>query len=210
MNTKGLTRFYDSLTPWERLPMIVAASARDDAVERERLVHSAPTHAFRVPDYRGLAEGLDDLVKLHLLEQLDLAVLYWRTTAWMDEETRCRKHRRDGRWEERSWQRVRLLAYRLVARADGWQSFYAQLPLDPDVLLRVLPGYEAVRQMEELARLVAFSAEEADAYLREVAQRDQSLASKMPRSEGGYRIETAADVASSMWEFLRARGDCWR
>ena len=38
MNTNGLARLYDRLTPRERLPLIMAASARGDEMERERLV----------------------------------------------------------------------------------------------------------------------------------------------------------------------------
>jgi hypothetical protein len=61
MTTKKLSRYYQTLTPWERLPLIVAASERGDAVEREQLVRSSLRHGFRVPDYWGLAEELDEL-----------------------------------------------------------------------------------------------------------------------------------------------------
>ena len=35
MNANGLARKYDLLTPAERFPLILAASARGDAVERQ-------------------------------------------------------------------------------------------------------------------------------------------------------------------------------
>jgi hypothetical protein len=58
MNTKVLAKLYDRLTPRERLPLILAASARNDEVEGQRLAQSAPRMALRLPDYHGLGEGL--------------------------------------------------------------------------------------------------------------------------------------------------------
>ena len=164
MTTKQLARYYQTLTPWERLPLIVAACQRGDAVEEERVARSAPQNGFQLPDSWGLAEGLDDLAKQYVLKQLDLAVWYWRLTGLMEREPWSRPSRQDQQREERRWQLVRMLAYRFMVRAEGWQLLCAELHLDPEVLPRQLPGYEAVKQMEEVARRVAFSAEEAQAY----------------------------------------------
>ena len=35
MNTSAVARYYETLTAWERLPLIVAASARADDLECE-------------------------------------------------------------------------------------------------------------------------------------------------------------------------------
>jgi hypothetical protein len=48
MNTKGLARHYAILTPWERLPLILAASARGDEQERSRLATSAPRVGYQL------------------------------------------------------------------------------------------------------------------------------------------------------------------
>ena len=210
MNTNSLSRFYDTLTPWERLPLLVAAAVRDDEVERARLIRAAPQQVFQLPDYWGLSQGLDDLVKLHLLEQLELAVHYWQLTARLDEEPRCGNPRRQRRRQERLGQLVRMLAYRCLVRADGWRLLCAELHLDPEVLPRALPGHEAVRQMEQLARLEAFSAEEAIAFLREATEGDPAAGGKTSALQGGCRIETAADVAASMREFLREGLGFWQ
>ena len=85
----------------------------------------------------------------------------------MEREPWSRPSRQDQQREERRWPLVRILAHRFVVRAEGWQLLCAELHLDPEVLPRQLPGYEAVKQMEEVARRVAFSAEEAQAYLGE-------------------------------------------
>src|SRR5690348_146268 len=85
MNTNGLANLYDRLTPKERLPLIMAASARGDEVERERLANSAPREGFRLPDYHGLGEGLLLASLFHLLELLDLAALYWQTGGLLEQ-----------------------------------------------------------------------------------------------------------------------------
>jgi hypothetical protein len=210
VNTDHLARHYEVLTPWERLPLIAAASARADEVEKDRLARSAPKIGFRVPDYWGLAEGLDELVKLYLLGQRDLAALYWRLSGLLDQEPRDRPSRQERRRDERRWRLLKMLAYRYVVRADGWRLLCAELPIDPEVLLRELPGYDSVRQMEQVARLIAFSAEEALAFLRAEAEaaRPAEEGARAVRRE--YQIATAADVARSMREFLKARLGEWR
>jgi hypothetical protein len=140
MTMKQLARYYPTLTPWERLPLIVAASERGDAVERDHLVHSTPRHEFRVPDYWGLAEGLDDLAKLYLLAQLDLAAFYWRFAALLDQEPLARPSRQERQRDERRWQLLKMLCYRFVVRADGWRLLCSEMHIDPVILLKALPG----------------------------------------------------------------------
>ena len=100
MNTHALARYYEVLTPWERLALLVAAAGRADEVESRRLAESAPKVGFRLPNYWGLAEGLDSLGKLDLLRQLDAAALYGRVLGvWnqepLGEETATEKLRHD-------------------------------------------------------------------------------------------------------------------
>jgi hypothetical protein len=42
MNTKGLAKHYDSLTPWERLPLILAASSRGGRTTWLKLMEKRP------------------------------------------------------------------------------------------------------------------------------------------------------------------------
>src|SRR5262245_14528626 len=86
MNSDGLARFYDRLGPWERLPLLVAAAARGDTVECERLARSAPTRAVVVADFWGLAQGLADAARHYLLQQLEWATLYWQASALLEGE----------------------------------------------------------------------------------------------------------------------------
>jgi hypothetical protein len=188
----------------------VAAWARGDAVDEDRLARAAPKNGFRVPDYWGLAEGLDDLVQLYLLGQLDLAAHYWRRAGLLDQEPLGRPSRQERQRDKRRWQLLKLLAYGFVVRADGWRLLCAQLPLDPEVLLKELPGYDAVGQMEQVARLLAFSAEEALAFLRADAAANRPAEDNRPAVRREYQMDTATDMAQSMRAFLQARLDAWR
>jgi hypothetical protein len=58
VNTKALSKLYDRLTPWERLPLITAAVERGDDAETHRLSRSAPRLHLSLPDYHGSSDGL--------------------------------------------------------------------------------------------------------------------------------------------------------
>lgn len=47
MNTNTLVRHYDRLTPWERVALVMAAVARGDETERQRLADTAPISGSR-------------------------------------------------------------------------------------------------------------------------------------------------------------------
>jgi hypothetical protein len=86
MNTNGLAKLYDRLTPKERLPLILAASARGDQTEQDRLAHSAPKKEWRMPDYYGLAEAMLFASLFHLLQLLDVAALFWQVNGLLEQE----------------------------------------------------------------------------------------------------------------------------
>jgi len=128
----------------------------------------------------------------------------------MEREPWSRPSRQDQQREERRWPLVRILAHRFVVRAEGWQLLCAELHLDPEVLTRQLPGYEAVKQMEEVARRAAFSAEEAQAYRGEGIVPGQAGAGETPGLGREGRLDTAAEVAQAMRAFLRERLEGWQ
>jgi hypothetical protein len=209
MNTNGLARHYKALTAWERLPLIAAASVRGDKVERDRLARSAPKHDFRVPDYWGLCERLEELATLYLLRQLDLAALYGRVAARLGRRPLFRGGKRQGRRRRRLRDGLRMLAYCCVTCAEGWKLLCAGLHMDPEVILGDMPGQETVRRMVEEARLAAFSAEEAAAYMRARKEAAPAQEAETPEVGRSYHIDTAEDVAWAMRESLEARLD-WR
>jgi hypothetical protein len=186
MNLNGLTRLYDRLTPRERLPLIWAAAARGDEAELNRLVHSAPSKLFQLPDFYELAEAVVHASLLHLTELLNLAALFWQVQGmlaeWeaLDEESDPSKRLRAT---------VGVFAYLFAVNLDGWRRFCSELRVDPESLISDLPGYGTVKHTESVARLMACTPSEATAWLRE---------------RGNESAETIETVATSLWTFVKS------
>jgi hypothetical protein len=148
MNTSGLARHYDKLTAWERLPLTLAALNRGDDAEVERLAGSAPTRPAQVAHDYGLWEGLGLLSMCHQMSQLYLVCALFAATGLLAA----------GKVEaEEGNGRLRLLGFRFVVNADAWKLFCAEVPIDPEAILRHLPGAAVVRGMDEAARKLAFT-----------------------------------------------------
>ena len=191
MKTSSLDRQYDKLTPWERLPLIVAAEGRGDSVELDRLFRSAPQKTFWIADVFGLRRGLERVASILMLKLIDLAhkiekiedCLEWhmvsRRTITKEYEKRCKES-------------LGTLGYRFLVHVDGWRLFCDQLSIDHDILLRGLPGYDSIRQAEEMARLLAFTEDE---YLDFQGTADPSKQ---------FVVTTAETEAAAMHDFLEA------
>jgi hypothetical protein len=193
MNTNGLAKQYEKLTPWERLPLLAAAWARGDEAESDHLARSAPRESFRLPDYHGLAEGLLLVSLLHLVELLRFTALFWHTQ-WLSDQSAWLKPRGAEQVDEDgSLAAVCVGAYLLVCHFDGWRLFCKERNLDPEVLLRDIPGYGVAIEAEAIARALAFNAQEAAAWVR----RDGTA----ERAE----ILTAESVAADLRKFVEKR-----
>lgn len=192
MNTTGVAKHYDALGPWERVPLIWAASSRGDDVERERLARAAPTRTFRVPDYYGLSDGLRSLAAAHLLLCLDLAARFWKAEAALAEARPLRREGARGRLEKAR----RLLAYKLVQRVAAWRAYCAELPIDGDRLLRALPSYDTVCRAAAEAAPAAFTDAAALAFSQELAGPEAHL-------------ETLAEVVADLRAYVAGRLAEW-
>ncbi len=118
MNTNGLVKHYDLLTPRERLPLILAAFARGDEQERARLVKSAPRRRYSVQDHAGLTEAYFTLCITHLLEVTELAAQYLLVLGQVARE--------EGEDEDGVVEGALLLGYLLKTRLAGWRLFCAE------------------------------------------------------------------------------------
>jgi hypothetical protein len=197
MNTNGLARLYDKLTPRERLPLIVAAVDRGDDVEADRLSRSAPRLYFGLPDYHGLAEGLQLLVLFHLLHLQERAIHYWHCLALLEQDAWLFGDGKKGRpVEDRVENVLRMWAYLFVVEADAWKQLAAELQIDPETLLRDIPCYDTLRQTEEAIRLTAFTEKEATEYLRQ-------------RGDQEARPLTVESTLAEMRAFLDSRVVWW-
>src|ERR1700682_4117959 len=77
MDTTKLAKYYPTLTPWERLPLLLAASGRGDDTELQRLVATAPRRLLKVTDYYGLIQAFQEVANWHFMGLLQLAALFW-------------------------------------------------------------------------------------------------------------------------------------
>lgn len=192
MNTTGLEKMYDKLTPRERVPLIIAASARGDSVERQRLVSSTPVALFKVPNYRGTAEGLAKLADIFLGDMLGLSALYWQGWGLWQQATLCKYET-----EERLLVSVRLLASRLLVRAESWKLLCAELQIDTEILLKGMPGFETMQMTEEESRAMAFPPEEIVSVLKLAGVENP-------------KPETAEEKVSEMRKFIDQHEAKWR
>jgi len=192
MNTNALAKLYDRLSPRERLPLIVAASVRGDEAERGRLMRTAPRSLYRLPDYHGLADALQDAALLHLLEVLDLVALFLQASGSEEQSAILKDQEHDERW----MRIVRMAAYLITARRDAWRLLCGELGIDAEILLKGLPGYATVVRNEQTARALVFTPEEAAAYLRANASEE-------------VRPPTAETYLSGLREFLDEWAGRW-
>jgi hypothetical protein len=192
MNANGLTKLYAKLNPEERLPLILAASARGDIAERNRLAQSAPVETFRVPHHHRLAEALKRVSLHYVNAMLHLAAMFWQLDSVLDQ---CFLSE-DGAGEnyDLRFGTMRMVGYLLVCHADGWRAFCDEMKIDPEQLHRFVPGYSTALRAESAGHIVAFSKEEATTWARQ--SRDQAV-----------EIATPQKVALELSEIVRSWSD---
>ncbi|HEX4606826.1 MAG TPA: hypothetical protein VH092_01350 [Urbifossiella sp.] len=79
MTVARLARHYSALTPDERLALILAASARGDDADRERLMVAAPRLTLAVPDTFPRAMAFREVLDRFRAERLELAARFFQT-----------------------------------------------------------------------------------------------------------------------------------
>jgi hypothetical protein len=198
MNTNALARLYGALDPWERVPLILAASSRGDVQERERLANAAGRQPLLVPDYHGLAEGAWQLARVYVMLQLDRASLYWRIDGLLNSTLLAKLDAGERQARERDLeQELGVVAHGIVVYATAWQQLHEEWRADPEVLLRHLPGLDTLRQVEKEARAVAATAEEVTAWLRE-------------RGCAGADLETVESAVRGMKGYMQSYLHFWQ
>ena len=206
MITNPAGRLYYYLTPRERLPLLIAAAKRDDAVEHSQLQFTAPKEKFESPDYFAHARAFGEAAHYHLLTLLDLGTHFWRWWGlWLIRGQRNQKvdglpgnrgarAKTDKELERRAGCLVRYYAARFVAHVDGWKQFCSELHIDPAALLDFMIGWDNVVETESQARELAFTPEEA---LQFVRLGTLPLDGDESRQTGPEPVETAAEVAQA-------------
>jgi len=188
MNTTKLMKHYPSLNPAERLSLMLAAAARRDNVEHARLTDSAPKVWYRVSDTFGRTLSFLMVAAMHRMQQLNLAALYFKTSALADSA------REDMTDQYRGMARV--FGYLLNCHAQGWVFFCERERLDPAACEKVLEGGEALELATKEAEADAFTASEVCDYADRIGHPIDSL-------------KTAESVADELGEFYRVLVSKW-
>jgi hypothetical protein len=124
----------------------------------------------------GAAQALCEAAHFHALMVLELAAQFWQwlglwgwhRTAKGSAGKSPKKGRRRTKAdveEVRLCCMVRYHAYLFVTHVDAWNQFCAKLPLNHEVLLTRLPGWDIRKRTERLARKEAYSQEDALLFL---------------------------------------------
>jgi hypothetical protein len=125
MTTPRLTQLYDRLTIKERIPLLLAAQARGDASEYQRLLRSSPQRTWCFAEHLWTEQALHVLALTYTSEQLDAAAGYffarWRledaAEEWLPAADAC--------------------AYFFAANAAAWRRFCTGLGIAPAALTAV-------------------------------------------------------------------------
>jgi hypothetical protein len=143
MNTKSLAKQYDKLTARERFSLLMAAAARGDEQERNRLLQCAPQHCYSLPDHWGIMEAFCWLSDFHFTSLLDLAACYFEAFGYAGQ-----KRSKDN---EAAWDHVLLLGYLFQTYWTGWHKFCAELDVDPEWLWQERPGFQTIKRADRIS-----------------------------------------------------------
>jgi hypothetical protein len=122
----GLTQFYDRLTVWERIPLLIAADARKDEAEYGRLFATSPVRTWRFSEHLMAEMALHTLALTYIGEQLDAAANYF-FALWRLEDPA------DPRPDD--WLlAAESAAYFFTANAEAWRQFCDGLGIAPGEL----------------------------------------------------------------------------
>lgn len=172
MKIPTLHRQYDAFTPEERFRLIVAASARGDEVESDRLQRSAMRLTLVTGEHVPWSHAFQELALLVYVELLaDAAeyqdMLHHYAHADRDEDDDSPSPSLADRHRDVAYAR----GYFLRTKLAGWVMFCEARTLPPYLLWESLPGYDRFREIAALTETsetrpsLAFTSEELTAYL---------------------------------------------
>jgi len=222
MNAKAVARHYGSLTPEERYRLIVAAGARGDQAEQDRLANAGQRITLSMPDHSPYAHAFDELALLIFIELLEGAASYFEAFGWADDfaddeagEVPDESDEEDDAEEEPNsttdaeaeeeteerptWRRSLDLAlatgYVLRTKAEAWKLFCERLNVPPFRLWEGLPGFDRLQRALALTERAAFVPEGFLRWLNRVRP-----AGEPERTEIPLTAERLADAAMKLFQ----------
>jgi hypothetical protein len=126
MNTHSLGRLYEYLGVWERITLLLAAEARGDEVESDKLFRTSRVRTWRLNEHMMAEHALHVLSLVYITEQLDAAACYFFALWKMDDA--------DDPCPEDLVRVADVSAYLFTTNAEAWGRFCAELKIEPDAL----------------------------------------------------------------------------
>jgi hypothetical protein len=185
----ALSRNYPSLRPDERLALMLAAAARGDDVEHERLLAAAPRVGFEVSHTFPRAMAFREVLDRFRAERLELAARYFQARRAAAEAT--------GRTAARLATVARVYGYLLQAYRDGWAAFCGRAILPDGGLEPALVGGDVLAEAEGEADKDGVTADE-------VVAAGRAAGVPPPRT-----VRTAESVAGELAEAFALRLAWW-
>ena len=130
------------------------------------------------------------MVWWHLVEMLDLGVLFWKLDGMLDELAASGKPVEQVGQSELH---LRLLAHRIRTEREGWALFTAGLNIPPTTVLAHMPGYSTLRELDEAVATTAFSSAEPE-------NLPEGVTRAVPTAEGvAAGLRQAFDHLAAQW-----------
>ena len=157
MNTNGMAKHYNKLTPEERFLLIVAASDRGDEAERKRLVNASKRITFSSVDYSPFIRALQEMAMVVLLDMLEEAAK--RDDAFQrlcdaemedyidgknDTPTPAKEEGRTTK--DQMFDLYQVQGFMLQTKAAGWKLFCERMGFSPFGEWQQLPGFERLKR----------------------------------------------------------------
>lgn len=228
MNIKTVANSYSLLSPKERFQLIVAAGARGDQPEQDRLRTSAKDIKLSVPDHSPWAQAFHELAMMTFLEILDESAKHRMAHAhWCDAEDEAETVEGDedeatdesddteptSEDEDESpadhWFNLYMAqGFILRTKIAGWRLFCERLNLPPFAAWQFLPGYErfqitvAMVEDNKFRRAPMFSTEGMVRWLSRIRPKGEPA----PREEDLLSPERFADELDGVF---RQRATWW-
>lgn len=144
MNLKSITKHYNQLEPSERFRLMVAAGARGDRAEQERLSRTGGRIHLIMRDDGPWLRAWEELSTLVYVEVLEEAGKYQDAYQCLDEEEieEASRSPLKGRLAARYLDLLLAQGFLLRTKVAGWELFCERQSIPPYTLWETLPGYD--------------------------------------------------------------------
>jgi hypothetical protein len=194
MNTNAIARHYDKLTPEERFRLIVAAGARGDVAEQDRLKSAGDRITLSFRDHFPYSMAFEELVMLTYMELLDDAAVYHEALQRLDEVDDLFEGEEADKYREQQHDLAFAAGYVLRTKAEGWKLFCERMNIPPFRAWKLFPGRDRLQRILTLTEECAFAPEGILRWLNRVRPDEAAELREIPLT-----IERVADATARMF-----------